>query len=182
LKYKSRYDNGLDKINTTEDQVGSMQAELEELKPTLKTSAEETAALMIVIEREQKEAAKTEVLVAKDAEVANKQGEEAGVMKADCQRDLDKAMPALEAALAALQSLKKSDIVEVKAMSKPPDGVILVSKALCWTFNVAPKKVNGPDGRTKVDDYWEPAKKSIWGDAKLLDRLLDFDKTTSRLP
>merc|ERR1711941_263333 len=61
-------------------------------------------------------------------------------------------------------------------MKTPPDGVVLVSKALCWCFSVAPKKVPGPDGRTKVDDYWEPSKKLIWGDSKLLDRLLEYDK------
>jgi dynein heavy chain len=173
---KSRYDNGLDKIITTETQVTTMQAELEELKPFLKKTAEETAQLMVVIEKEQKDAAKTEALVSADEAVANAQAESANAMKADCQKDLDKAMPALESAVQALNSLKKSDIVEVKAMGKPPDGVVLVSKALCWAFNVAPKKVNGPDGRTKVDDYWEPAKKVIWGDPKLLDRLLEYDK------
>ena len=36
LAKKSRYDNGLDKIVSTEAQVGQMQAELEELKPNLK--------------------------------------------------------------------------------------------------------------------------------------------------
>ena len=49
-------------------------------------------------------------------------------------------------------------------------------KALCWCFDVKPKKVNAPDGRTKIEDYWEPSKKSLWGDAKLLDRLLGYDK------
>ncbi|CAE7490614.1 Dnah7 [Symbiodinium necroappetens] len=41
-KIKSRYDVGLDKIMSTEEQVTTMQAELEELKPTLKKTAEET--------------------------------------------------------------------------------------------------------------------------------------------
>ncbi|CAK9006961.1 unnamed protein product [Durusdinium trenchii] len=37
-------------------------------------------------------------------------------------------------------------------------------------------QVPAPDGRSKVDDYWDPAKKELWGDPKLLDRLLNFDK------
>eukprot|EP00913_Durusdinium_trenchii_P019788 g18601.t1 len=41
-KIKSRYDVGLDKIMSTEEQVTTMQAELEELKPTLKKTAEDT--------------------------------------------------------------------------------------------------------------------------------------------
>eukprot|EP00928_Gymnodinium_smaydae_P068047 TRINITY_DN5109_c0_g5_i1.p1 TRINITY_DN5109_c0_g5~~TRINITY_DN5109_c0_g5_i1.p1 ORF type:complete len:4182 (+),score=1201.92 TRINITY_DN5109_c0_g5_i1:1381-13926(+) len=173
---KSRYDIGLDKINSTESMVTTMQAELEELKPFLKKTAAETADLMVVIDKEQAEASKTEEIVSADEAAASQQAEEAGQMKADCQRDLDKAMPALQSAIEALSQLKKNDIVEVKAMGKPPDGVVLVSKALCWCFNVAPKKVTGPDGRTKVDDFWEPAKKQIWGDPKLLEKLMEYDK------
>ena len=48
-------------------------------------------------------------------------------------------------------------------MKSPPEGVITVSKALCWMFDVKPKKVTAEDGRTKVEDYWEPSKKSLWG-------------------
>lgn len=175
-KIKSRYDVGLDKIMSTEEQVTTMQAELEELKPTLKKTAEETEQLMVVIEGKQKEAAVTEEVVSKDAAETAKVAESANNMKVDCQRDLDKAMPALNSAIEALNQLSKGDIVEVKAMGKPPGGVVLVSKALCWCFGVKPKKVPAPDGRSKMDDYWDPAKKELWGDAKLLDRLLNFDK------
>jgi len=175
-KMKSRYDVGLEKIVSTENQVSAMQEELEQLKPTLKKTAEDTAALMLVIEQKQREAAVTQETVEKDEAVANQQAEQANAMKTSCQADLDKALPALNAALDALNQLKKGDIVEVKAMKTPPDGVVLVSKALCWCFGVAPKKVTGPDGRTKVDDFWEPAKKVIWGDPKLLERLLGYDK------
>mmetsp|Transcript_49836 Transcript_49836/g.161224 ORF Transcript_49836/g.161224 Transcript_49836/m.161224 type:complete len:2909 (-) Transcript_49836:280-9006(-) len=174
--YKSRYDVGLDKIISTEKMVGEMQIELEELKPYLKKTAAETADLMVVIDGKSKEAAITEETVSKDAAAASKMSEEAGIMKADAQRDLDKAMPALASAVAALNELKKGDIVEVKAMKTPPNGVILVSKALCWAFEVPPKKIAAPDGRGKVDDYWEPSKKFIWGDPKILERLLDYDK------
>ena len=44
----------------------------------------------------------------------------------DAQADLDKALPALDAAVKCLKELQKGDIVEVKAMGKPPDGVKLV--------------------------------------------------------
>merc|ERR1719443_1304578 len=97
-------------------------------------------------------------------------------MKEDCQVDLDKALSALQSALDALKNLNKADMVEVKNMKTPPQGVIDVSKAMCWCFDVKPKKVTAPDGRTKIDDYWEPAKKSVWGDSKLIDRMLNFDK------
>ena len=50
-------------------------------------------------------------------------------------RDLDEALPALESAIAALQTLNKSDITEVKSMVRPPNGVKLVMEAICNIFN-----------------------------------------------
>ena len=114
-----------------------------------------------------------QAIVSKEEEACSQQAEEARVMKEECQADLDQALPALNAALDALKGLKKNDITEVKNLKTPPDGVIVVSKAMCWCFDVKPKKVTAADGRTKVDDYWEPAKKSVWGDSKLIDRILD---------
>merc|ERR1712151_1379078 len=67
---KSRYDVGLDKIVSTENMVEGMQKELEQLKPFLKKTAEETAALMVVIEEKQKDASAMEEVVLKDAAVA----------------------------------------------------------------------------------------------------------------
>eukprot|EP00930_Biecheleria_cincta_P074768 TRINITY_DN6197_c0_g1_i1.p1 TRINITY_DN6197_c0_g1~~TRINITY_DN6197_c0_g1_i1.p1 ORF type:complete len:4188 (+),score=808.10 TRINITY_DN6197_c0_g1_i1:1794-12566(+) len=173
---KSRYDNGLDKIMTTESMVGGMKADIEELVPKVKVTAEETAKLMVVIEKKQAEAAVTEEAVSKDAAETAKVAEAAGIMKADCQKDLDEAMPALNAAIAALNTLSKADLTEVKNMGKPPGGVVLVSKALCFCFQVKPKKVPAPDGRSKIDDYWEPAKKELWSDPKFLERLKEYDK------
>ncbi len=72
--------------------------------------------------------------------VADKQAEEATAIKADCQKDLAAAMPALEAAVDALSKLSKGDITEVKAMKTPPAGVVLVCQALCYFFAVKPAK------------------------------------------
>lgn len=40
-------------------------------------------------------------------------------------------MPALNAAVAALDTLKQNDISLVKAMANPPNGVKLVMEAVC---------------------------------------------------
>mmetsp|Transcript_10385 Transcript_10385/g.18281 ORF Transcript_10385/g.18281 Transcript_10385/m.18281 type:complete len:2113 (+) Transcript_10385:3522-9860(+) len=176
LKLKRRYDEGLEKLVTTEEQVSVMSKELAELRPVLKQTSADTQELMVNIEQKQNEAKQTQAVVSKEEAVCSQQAEEARVMKEECQADLDKALPALNAALDALKNLKKSDIGEVKALKTPPEGVVIVSKAMCWCFDVKAKKVTAPDGRTKIDDYWEPAKKNIWSDAKLIDRMLNFDK------
>ncbi len=47
-------------------------------------------------------------------------------------------------------------------------------------FGVKPKKViRAPDGKGSprtVEDFWEPAKKSLFGDLNLLGKLLNYDK------
>lgn len=47
----------------------------------------------------------------------------------------------LEAAAASLKALNKNDITEVKAMKRPPIGVLLVIEAMCIVNNVKPHKV-----------------------------------------
>jgi dynein heavy chain len=173
---RGRYDVGLDKIRTTSEMVAVMQKELEDLQPVLKKTSQDNSAMMVVIEKNQKEAAVTKANVEVEEASANEQAASANAMKADCQKDLDEAIPALNAAVAALSSLSKSDLVEVKAMKTPPNGVLLVAEALCIMFNVKPAKVKAPDGRGKVDDFWEPSKKQLFGDSNLLTRLMDYDK------
>jgi dynein heavy chain, axonemal len=56
-------------------------------------------------------------------------------------QDLDEAIPALEAAVACLNDLKKSDIDEVKSLKTPPSGVRLVMEVCCIMFDVKPIKV-----------------------------------------
>jgi hypothetical protein len=49
-------------------------------------------------------------------------------IKDECEADLAEAMPLLEAALKALDTLTKNDITEVKGMKSPPSGEGLVLK------------------------------------------------------
>ncbi len=53
-------------------------------------------------------------------------GCQAKAMADDAQRDLDEALPALEAATASLKNLSRNDVVEVKSLSNPPAGVKMV--------------------------------------------------------
>lgn len=46
------------------------------------------------------------------------------------QADLDEAMPALEEAIRALDSLNKKDISEMKSYAKPPQKVEMVMEAV----------------------------------------------------
>ena len=61
--------------------------------------------MMVVIEKESKEVAKKETVVKADEEVANKQAMAAKAIKDECDADLAEAIPILEAAITALNTL-----------------------------------------------------------------------------
>ena len=81
-----------------------------------------------------------------------------------------------DAALASLKNLNKNDVVEVRALQRPPQGVRIVIEAVCIMREVKPKKVAGEKMGQKVDDYWEPGKSILQDPTKFLDSLFKFDK------
>ncbi len=78
--------------------------------------------------------------------VANEQAASAQALKDECEAELAEAIPALEAAIAALNTLKPADITIVKSMKNPPAGVKLVMAAVCVMKDIKPEKINDPGG------------------------------------
>lgn len=105
MKLKSRYEVGLEKLQSAADQVATMQIELEALQPQLLVASKEVDEMMVVIERESVEVAETEKVVKEDEAVANGQAMAAKAIKDECDTDLAEAMPILESALSALNTL-----------------------------------------------------------------------------
>jgi dynein heavy chain len=173
---KSRYEVGLEQLASAAVQVGAMQIELRELQPKLIVTQKETDELMVVIQKESIEVETKRALVKVDEEVANKKASEAKAMKDDCEADLAEAIPALEAALEALDTLKPSDISLVKAMKTPPAAVKLVLEAICVMKGIKPSRIKDPAGSGKmVDDYWANSVKMI-SDSGFLQSLKSYDK------
>jgi dynein heavy chain len=176
LHLKRRYEVGLEKLAFASSQVSAMQKELEELQPQLKVAAEENDRLMKVIQKESLEVEEKSKIVRRDEAVASEKAAEAKALKDECESDLAEAIPALEAALAALNTLKPADITVVKSMKNPPAGVKLVMAAVCVMKDVNPDKVNDPAGTgKKILDYWGPSKR-ILGDMNFLSGLKVYDK------
>jgi energy-coupling factor transporter ATP-binding protein EcfA2 len=116
---KSRYDVGLQKLSETAASVAGMQQELQALQPQLVVARKDADALMIKIDADSKEAAKVKEVVSKDKAAAEVVAANASAIKADCEAGLAEALPALDAAVKALATLKKADIDEVKGMKVP---------------------------------------------------------------
>jgi len=170
-----RYESGLERLDFAAGQVAIMQDELQALQPKLLAQSELSNKLMIRIEQDTIEVEAKKEIVAADEALANEAAAAAQAIKDDCESDLAEATPALEAALAALDTLKPADIAIVKAMKAPPSGVRLVMEAICVLRGVKPDRVQDPATGQMVDDYW-PASIRLLGDIKFLDHLKNFDK------
>ena len=158
---ESRMKIGVDKLNETNQVVDELAVELEALQPVLKKKGEETEALLERVAVDQKEANIVEERVSKDEAVVSKQAAEVAAIQADAQRDLDVAMPALNSALKALDSLDKKDITEIKSFAKPPPAVQVVMEAVCILLGAKPD--------------WENAKKQL-SDSNFMASLQNYDK------
>jgi dynein heavy chain len=146
---QDRYEAGLEKIAFAEGQVGTMQHELEVLQPKLVVAKEENATMTAQIQKESAAAAEMEVVITADEADANEKAAVAKGEKEECEALLAEAIPALNSALKALDTLKKSDMDELKGIKLPTDGVRLVMEAVCVLKEVAPVKIDDPKGGLK---------------------------------
>ncbi|CAI8029533.1 Dynein heavy chain 6, axonemal [Geodia barretti] len=158
---RNRIATGLKKILETNEQVKGMQEELTALEPELKQKSKETEELMQRLSVDQEQATQVRTVVVQEEAVANKKAEETKAIADDAQKDLDQALPALQAANKALDALDKSDIAEIRVFSKPPELVATVMEAICILFNTRPD--------------W-PSAKTLLGDTGLMKKMIDYDK------
>ncbi|XP_017762251.1 PREDICTED: dynein heavy chain 12, axonemal-like [Eufriesea mexicana] len=172
---RDRYVSGLDKLEYAAQLISQMRVTLSELRPQLEASAKETSETMKKIETENISVEKARIMVKKDENMANVQAKVAMNLKVECEADLAEALPALEDALAALNTLKPADIAVVRTMRSPPAGVKLVMAAVCVMLGIPPAKVEDPVTGKKVNDYWTPSKRLL-GDMRFLETLRQYDK------
>ncbi|XP_008570797.1 PREDICTED: dynein heavy chain 1, axonemal [Galeopterus variegatus] len=173
---KNRMKSGLDKLLRTSEDVAKMQEDLEIMRPLLEEAAKDTMFTMEQIKVDTAIAEETQKSVQAEEIKANEKARKAQAIADDAQKDLDEALPALDAALASLRNLNKNDVTEVRAMQRPPPGVKLVIEAVCIMKGIKPKKVPGERPGSKVDDYWEPGKALLQDPGRFLESLFKFDK------
>lgn len=175
---KTRLQVGLDKLISTATQVEALQVQLTDMEPQLIKTQGEVEAMIVSIDADKHSAAETQTLVSEEEASARKKEAETKSIADDAQRDLDEALPALDEAVRCLNSLKKSDIDEVRTMGKPPSGVKLTMEACCIMFSVKPdiEKDPGNPGK-KVTNYFKAAQREILSlGQKLIDKMKGYDK------
>ena len=161
-----RLGNGLTKLNETAAVVGKLQVDLavmvedaEKKKETAEGIAEVVSREKAIVEVETDKAQKEAALVA----IVER---DCSAMAADTKRDLDMAEPAVEKAMAALDSLEVKDISNCKGMSTPPPGVAEIFGAtMILLANIIPAVPVSKTGKVKDKDLeWGPSKKILLGD------------------
>ncbi|XP_053933024.1 dynein axonemal heavy chain 1 [Cuculus canorus] len=173
---KKRMKSGLDKLLQTAEDVARMQEELESARPLLAQAAKDTAATMEQLQVDTAVAEETRSAVQAEEMKAKVKAQAAQAIADDAQKDLDEALPALDAALASLRNLNKSDVSEVRALQRPPIGVKMVIEAVCIMKGIKPRRVAGEKLGSKVDDYWEPGRALLQDPGRFLDSLFKYDK------
>jgi dynein heavy chain len=177
LNEKRRYETGLEQLAKAEDAVSVMQEKLEKIRPVLIETKKDAEDMMVLVQQETVFAIKIREGVEAEKSAAQGKADLANNIKKECQIELDKAMPAMNAAINALQNLKKDDITEMKSFKSPPGGVRLIAEVLCHMFQIKPQKVKDPnDPSKKINDYWSTAKSSLLTGTDFLQRLFDYDK------
>ncbi|KAK3925188.1 Dynein heavy chain 7, axonemal [Frankliniella fusca] len=172
---RNRYMGGLDKLDFAAAQVAQMQTELTNLQPRLAQAVRESSKMLTIIEQETVKVEQATDLVREDEKVANAQAEASQALKSECEADLALAIPILEEAINALNTLKPQDITLVKSMKNPPDAVKMVMAAVCIMRDIPPDRVPDPASGRKILDYWGPSLKLL-GDINFLQTLKDYDK------
>ncbi|TGZ69565.1 hypothetical protein CRM22_003672 [Opisthorchis felineus] len=164
-----RMENGLQKLESTAQQVDELKAKLAAQEVELAQKNEDANQLLAVVVEETEK-------VRGEKEIANEEEKKVAVIKAEvsikqreCEIDLAKAEPALIAAQEALNTLNKNNLTEMKSFGTPPPAVVTVSAAVMVLL--------APDGKIPRDRSWKAAKAGIMGKIDtFLDRLIHYDK------
>jgi dynein heavy chain len=152
---------GLEKLDETSVQVAAMKKVAEEKKVVVAQAKIDCEALLLEIVSDKRAADEQEKQVNAEAIKIGKEAEEANAIAVQVQSELDKALPALQAAEEALNVLTKKDMAELKAYAKPP---ALVELTLSGVMTVLKRTAT-----------WDEAKKAL-GDANFMQKLMEFEK------
>jgi len=171
----TRLGDGLQKLKETSDAVVRIE---ELLKISLEEAEEKKTVAEGIAETVSKEKAIVEVETEKGeveaASVAQTQIE-VSLQQKTVSEDLAKAEPAVEAAMAALNTLKPKDLSECKTMQKPPGGVDDVFASTMVLLANIWGNIQHKNGKVK-ERGWDAAKKQCLGNVNEYIAMLKLTK------
>ena len=150
-------------MKSTTEQVEGLQQMLEVKMVDVEQKKADTEALVKVVTAESEVAAveqeKANIEEEKTMDLAAKANKE----KADANKELEEALPAMKAAEEAVKCLNKASIQELKALPKPPEECVQVTKAVMLLKG------------EKKNFAWQNAQKMLKDPPKFLDEIIAYD-------
>uniref|UniRef100_A0A8B9HNW2 Dynein, axonemal, heavy chain 11 n=1 Tax=Astyanax mexicanus TaxID=7994 RepID=A0A8B9HNW2_ASTMX len=163
-----RLHSGLQKLKTTAVQVEELKAKLnsQEVDLNVKNGAAE-ALISKIGQQTERVSQKRRDADLEEQKVAAIQAE-VTLRQRDCENDLAKAEPALEAATTALNTLNKVNLTELKTFPNPPKAVMNVLAAVMVLL--------APRGRIPKERGWKAARAFMGKVDDFLQALVSYDK------
>ncbi|XP_076398736.1 dynein axonemal heavy chain 9 isoform X2 [Peromyscus maniculatus bairdii] len=163
-----RLENGLLKLHSTSGQVDDLKAKLATQEVELRQKNEDADKLIQVVGVETTKVSREKAIADEEEQKVALIMLEVQQKQKDCEEDLAKAEPALTAAQAALNTLNKTNLTELKTFGSPPLAVSNVSAAVMVLM--------APGGKVPKDRSWKAAKITMTKVDSFLDSLIHFDK------
>ncbi len=158
---RSTLANGVSKLEETNAVVADLQENLTANQPLLVAKSEEAAVLLEQVKVDKADAQVVREKVQAEEAIVREQAAEVGELQVDAEKDLAVALPALEAAVEALNALDKDKIREVRSFASPPPLVKMTMEAVCTLLGESAD--------------WDTGKR-LMGMADFMDQLKDYDK------
>ncbi|KAM5307672.1 dynein axonemal heavy chain 2 [Glossophaga mutica] len=161
LDQATKLRTGLFKIDETREKVEVMSLELEDAKKKVAEFQKQCEEYLVIIVQQKREADEQQKAVTAHSEKIAVEEVKCQALADNAQKDLEEALPALEEAMRALESLNKKDIGEIKSYGRPPAQVEMVMQAVMILRGNEPT--------------WVEAKRQL-GEQNFIKSLIHFDK------
>ncbi len=186
LDKASRVEIGLEKLKSGAKDVEKMKLILADEEVKLRKAEEASSLMLNQLELKSMDAKKEQDVVSKIKEACQLNAEKIAREKSDAEEDLAKAQPFLDAADAAVSSIKPNDLNELKKLAKPSDIIKLIFDCVCLLKMGPMVKVEavettigvGKDKKTFlfIKDSYKNVQSGILSDARFLQMIIQFSK------
>ncbi|XP_064623162.1 dynein beta chain, ciliary-like [Lineus longissimus] len=163
-----RLENGLQKLQSTAQQVDDLKSKLASQEVELAQKNEDANKLISVVGAETEKVSKEKAIADAEEQKVAVFAKEVSKKQSSCEEDLAKAEPALIAAKEALDTLNKNNLTELKSFGSPPAAVTNVAAGVMCLL--------APGGKIPKDRSWKAAKVMMGKVDAFLDQLVNFDK------
>lgn len=152
LAKADRLESGLTKLDSCAEQVAELKKVLAVQEVILKEKNDKADELIQVVEKETKGVSIEKENAATEEKKVAVTADEVAKIKEVCRIELEKAEPALQAAYAALNTLNKANLTELKTFTSPSPEVVCVVSAvyILWEGTRV--------GKIPKDRSWKAAK------------------------